>query len=168
MKPKNSKERRISFLKFLASFIVTVFAILAAVYFNFKVPSDENALLRAEISLYEGEKEFQRSFFGEMKDLRGLIDSMDIEGQNISFQKSLINNKIVNLQKRIPPKDSTYLYDMHIDVTELYAELQLAKEKLFELRDAENMIDEYKNALDVCRQDLEQRERDLFILRSSR
>ncbi|WP_209405176.1 type VI secretion system TssO [Pseudozobellia sp. WGM2] len=168
MKPNNSKERRLSFLKFFAMFIVTVSAILAAVYFNFKVPMVENELLRKEISLFEGEKNFQRNFYGEMKDLKGLIDSMDIEGQNISFQNSLINDKIVNLQKRIPVKDSTYMYDMHIDVTELYAELQLVKGKLLKLKGAESTIEEYKTALDQCSQDLEQKGRDLFIARSSR
>ncbi len=168
MKPKNSKERRISFLKFLALFVATVFSIQAAVYFNFTVPKKENEQLRQNQSVTEIEKEFQESFFNEMKGLKGLIDSMDIEGQNISYQKSLISGKIVDLQKKIPPKDSTYLYDMHMDVIQLYVELQTAKDKLLELKNAETTIEEYKVAMDGCREDLKQMERELFIERRSR
>ena len=168
MKPKNSKERRISFLKFLALFIVTVSAILAAVYFNFKVPAKENALLREQASIISVGREFQSGFFDDMKGLKGLIDSMDIEGQNRPYQNSLISARIVDLQKDIPAKDSTYLYDMHMEVIQLYVELQTAKDKLLQLKDAETTIKEYKSALDGCKEDLKQMERELFIERRSK
>lgn len=168
MKPKNSKERRISFFKFTALFVVTVSAILAAVYFNFKVPAKENTLLRTQASIFESGMNFQSGFFNEMKSLKGLIDSMDIVGQNSAYQRNLIGEKIVKLEKTIPPKDSTYLYDMHMDVIELYSELQMAKDKLLELKDAESTIEEYKIALEECREDLKQRDRELYIERRSR
>lgn len=167
MKPKNSKERRISFLKFLALFIVTVSAILAAVFFNFKVPAKENSLLREQASIIEVGQEFQSEFFDDMKGLKGLIDSMEIEGQNRPYQNSLISGRIVELQNGIPPKDATYLYDMHMEIIQLYVELQTAKDKLLELKDAETTIKEYKSALDGCRDDLKQMERELFIERRS-
>ncbi len=168
MKPKNSKKRRNSFLKFLALFIVTVCSVQAAVFFNYKVPKKENELLRQKAKRSETESKFQAEFFSEMKGLKGLIDSMDIEGQNISYQSSLINDKIVDLQKKIPAKDSTYLYDMHMDIIQLYVELQATKENLLELKDAETTIAEYKTALDECQDDLKQLERELYIERRSR
>lgn len=168
MKPKNSRERRISFLKFLALFVATVFSIQAAVYFNFTVPKKENVLLRQSQNATEIERGFQERFFLEMKGLKVLIDSMDIEGQNISYQNSLISGKIVELQKMIPSKDSTYLYEMHMDVIQLYVELQTAKEKLLGLKDAETTIEEYKVAMNECGEDLKQMERELFIERRSR
>ncbi len=167
MKPTNSKERRVSFLKFLALFIATVVSIQAAVFFNYSVPKKENALLRQSNMETEIERDFQKNFFAEMRGLKGLIDSMDIEGQNISYQKSLISGKIVDLQKKIPPKDSTYLYDMHMDVIQLYVELQTAKEKLLGLKDAESTIDEYKTAFKDCQENVKQLERELYIERRS-
>lgn len=168
MEPKNRKKRRISFLKFLALFIVTVCSVQAAVYFNYAVPKKENRLLRQKSAMLDSESKFQEGFFAEMKGLKGLIDSMDIEGQNISYQSSLITDKIVDLQKKIPSKDSTYLYDMHMDITQLYLELRATKENLIELKDAEKTIAEYKTALKECQEDLKQLERELFIERRSR
>ncbi|MUH34704.1 hypothetical protein D9O36_02515 [Zobellia amurskyensis] len=165
MKPKNSKERRVSFLKFSGLFIVTVSVILGAVYFNFKVPEKENMLLREQASIVEGEIKFQKGFFGEMQGLKRMIDSLDLPGQNASYQNSLISAEIVNLQNEIPVKDSTYLYDMHMSIVQLYVELQTAKGKLNELRDAEGTIKEYKSELEACREDLKHVERELSIER---
>ncbi|WP_289040540.1 type VI secretion system TssO [uncultured Zobellia sp.] len=165
MKPKNSKERRVSFFKFTALFIITVTTILAAVYFNFKVPEKENALLRAQASIVQSEIKFQKGFFNEMQSLKRMIDSLDLPGQNASYQNSLISAKIVELQNEIPVKDSTYLYDMHMSIVQLYVELQTAKDKVNELRDAEGTIKEYKEELEICRTDLKHVERELSIER---
>lgn len=163
MKPKNSKERRNSFLKFLALFLVTVGMIVAAVFFNYRVPSKENALLREQSKVIESEMEFQSGFFNEMGHVKRMIDSLDVPGQNTAYQKNLISSKLVELQKTIPTKDSTYLYDMHMTIIELYVELQSAKDKLHALRDAEGTIAEYKEALDKCNQYLKEAERELRI-----
>ena len=163
MKPKNSKERRTSFLKFLALFVVTVGMIVTAVYFNFKVPSKENALLRETSKVIETEREFQDNFYKELVDVKGMIDSLDVPGQNTDYQNSQISKKLVDLQATIPTKDDTYLYDMHTSMITLYVELQTAKDKLHALRDAEGMIDEYKEELEKCRSELKQAERELRI-----
>ncbi|MDB2606704.1 type VI secretion system transmembrane protein TssO [Zobellia sp.] len=165
MKAKNSKERRISFLKFLALFLVTVFTIQAAVYFNYKVPTKENSLLREQASTVKGEMEFQKKFFGKMQGLKRMIDSLDIPGQNTSYQNSLISAQIVELQNGIPVKDSTYLYDMHMSIVQLYVELQTAKDKLHDLKDAEETIKEYKTALESSNEELKEVRRELSIER---
>ncbi|WP_149274975.1 type VI secretion system TssO [Pareuzebyella sediminis] len=165
MKPKNSKERRIAFLKFLGMFIVTVFTILAATFFKYKVPEKENTLLREEANMFKMGKKFQSHFFNEMKSAKGLIDSMDIEGQNVSYQNSLISAKIVDLQNMIPTKEMSDTYDMYMDVVQLYVELQMAKDKLYDLKDAEQTIAEYKVALEGCREDLKEVRRELAIER---
>jgi len=69
MKPKNSKDRRASFLKFLALFVITITAVLFAVYFNFKVPNKENALLKDRVKSVENEMTFQDGFSKEMKSI---------------------------------------------------------------------------------------------------
>ena len=163
MKPKNSKERRNSFLKFLGLFLATVSMVVIAVYFNFRVPAKENELLREQAKLVKSEMEFQNGFFNEMQNIKGMIDSLDVPGQNTAYQKSLISAKLVDLQKTIPTKDSTYLYDMHTSIVDLYVELQSAKDKLHALRDAEGTIEEYKEALDKCNQYLKEAERELRV-----
>ena len=165
MKPKNLKERRTGFLKFLGLFVITVAAILIAVFYNFKVPAKENEMLRKAANTVRSETEFQRTFFDHMQHLKGMIDSLDIPGQNKSYQNSLINREIVDLQKKIPAKDSTYRYDMHMGIIQLYAELQAAKDKLHGLEDAENTIQEYKTELETTRADLKEVRRELTIAR---
>ena len=164
MKPKNSKERRNSFLKFSALFLVTVGMIMVAVFFTYKVPTKENAQLREETKVIGTAMEFQSGFFNEMESVKSMIDSLDVPGQNTAYQKSLITNKLVELQNTIPIKDDdTHLYDMHTTIIELYVELQTAKDKLHALRDAESTIEEYEEALDKCRSELKEAERELRL-----
>ncbi|MGB7393791.1 MAG: type VI secretion system TssO, partial [Pricia sp.] len=137
--------------------------ILVAVYFNFTVPAEENDMLRTEARILKSEMEFQRNFYSDMQNLKAMIDSLDIPGQNKSYQNSLINREIVDLQKKIPAKDSTYRYDMHMGIVQLYAELQSAKDKLHDLKDAENTIEEYKAELETTRTRLKERSRELDI-----
>lgn len=167
MKPKNSKERQTAFLKYLLLFLVTVLTIVFAIYFNYKVPNKENDLLKTQIKSVEKEMEFQNNFSDEMRAVKSMIDSLDIPGQNISYQNSLVSAKLVELQKTIPSKDSTYRYDMYTNIVNIYVELQDTKGELRSLNDAKSTIDEYKEALDRCRADLKQTERDLFIARGS-
>ena len=167
MKPKNSKERRNSFLKFLLLFLVTMFSVIFAIYFNYKVPSKENELLREQAKVIEEDLEFQNTFYNEMEHVKGLIDSLDVLGQNNSYQNSLISAKLVEIKKSIPTEDESYRYDMYSSIVKLHAELQESKDELKSLKEAKSRIDEYKAALDKCKADLKQTERDLFIARGN-
>ncbi len=167
MKPKNVKERRNSFFKFLLLFLVTVGTIVTAVYFNFKVPSKENELLKDQAKVIEKEIDFQSDFSEQMESIKRMIDSLETPGVNIPFQNNLISKKLVNLQEKIPVKDSTYRYDMYTNIVSLFAELQETKDKLRDLKDAEMTIQEYKEALDNCKQDYKEVQRDLDIARRS-
>ena len=164
MKPKNSKERKISFLKFFGLFALTATMIVMAVFFSYNVQKKETTLLREEVKLIKAGVEFQNNFYDEMKEVKGLIDSLDVPGQNTNFLKSQINDKLVVLQKTIPTQDdATDLYDMHSAIVNLYVDLTSAKDKLHSLRDAEATIDEYKNAYDECSRELKAAERELRI-----
>ena len=165
MKPKNSKERSNSFLKFLALFLVTIIFVILAVYFNYEIPSKENELLRDQAKVMEEDLKFQNTFYNEMEHIKGLIDSLNTPGQNNSYQNSLISTKLVELRKSIPTEDETFRYDMYASIVKLHAELQDTKEELKSLQEAKSRIEEYKTALDKCQADLKQAERDLFIAR---
>lgn len=165
MKPINNTERKKSFLKFLLLFLVTVFAVIFAIYFNYEIPAKENQILRDQAKVIEEDLKFQNSFYSQMETVKNLIDSLDVPGQNSSYQNSLISTKLVELQKAIPTKDSTYRYDMYMSIVKLHAELQESKSELKSLKEAKTRIEEYKTALDKCKADLKQTERDLFIAR---
>ncbi len=163
MKPKNSKERRTSFLKFLALFAVTVGMIVTAVFFTYSVPRKENAQLREVTKVREAGMVFQKDFYDEMQIVKSMIDSLDVPGQDTNYQNSLIGDKLVDLRKTIPTKDNTHLYDMHISIIRLYSELKISKNKLNELRDAEELIEEYAKALDECKEELKEAQRELRL-----
>jgi len=139
MKPKNVKERRNSFLKFL--FLLA--------------------------KLIKKESEFQNRFSDEMASVKIMIDSLNKPGTNVPLQTSTINDKLVEMHKMIPTKDSTYRYDMYQNIVNTYSDLQDTRDRLRGLRDAENEIAEYKEALKTCRADLEQAKRDLDVARAS-
>ncbi len=160
MKPKNSKARTTSFLKFLALFLVTVTMIVTAVYFNYKVPAKENALLKDQAKLIKSDKEFQSGFFDEMQSIKRMMDSLD--GVNSrGFLDQELSSQLVDLKQKIPTKDSTYLYDMHQSIIELYVELHDAKKELHALSDAQETIERYETIIQQCRAELKQAERDL-------
>ncbi|WP_346882947.1 type VI secretion system TssO [uncultured Algibacter sp.] len=167
MKPKNSKERRNSFLKFLLLFLVTVGIIITAVFFTYKVPNKENTLLKEQAKAIEKEIEFQKGFYKETVSVKSMIDSLDVPGQNIDFQNSLISKKLAALQGKIPTKDSKINFDLYNNIINMYVELQVTKDKLRDLKGAESKIKEYKEALDKCKDDYQQAQRDLQVARYS-
>ena len=97
--------------------------------------------------------------------LQQMIDSLGIPGQNSSYENQRISAKIVELEKNIPPKSSTHIYDMHMAITKLYVELQSAKNKLNGLQQSETLITEYEMDLEKCKEELTQTKRELYIAR---
>lgn len=168
MKPKNIKERRNSFLKFLLLFLITSATIVTAIFFTFKVPLKENNSLKSQAIRINKELVFQNSFSKSMDKVKGMIDSLDVPGQNVEYLNQLIGNNLADMQKSIPRKDSTYKYDMYSNIVNLFLDIQDMKGDLRELKDAENTIEEYKEALEKTKQEFKQLERDLRIARGVR
>lgn len=167
MKPINDKERQKAFFKFLLFFLVTNVIIVCALYFDFKVPAKENEILKSQVELSKIEMDYQNRFFESMQSINAMLDSLDNPGQNLSYQNSLISAKLVELKKSIPTKDSTFKYDMYSGIVNLLVEYQDLKSEILELSDSKTAIEEYKTALDRCRADLRQTERDLYIARGT-
>lgn len=168
MKPKNTKERRNSFLKFLLLFLLTTGTVVASVFFTHKVPVVENNILKSQAKTFDKEMKFQSEFSSKMNKVKELIDSLDVPGQNTQYLNQLIGQDLAEMQKSIPRKDSTLNYDMYSDVVKLYVKIQDMKGKLRELKDAESTIEEYKMALEKSKEEFKQLERDLLIARNRR
>lgn len=167
MKPKNSKERQVAFFKFLAFFLATVLTVVIAVYFNYKVPNEENDLLRGKIEEDKHIKEFQNDFFKEMKIIKNKIDSLDIPGEDTKFDYELIASKLVKLQGKIEKKDTTFRYEMYTDIVSTFDELQKSKEKLRDVNKEIKVKEEYKRALEKCETKKELLQRELLIRSSN-
>ncbi len=166
MKPKNSKERRNSILKFALLFAFTVALIVTTFFFDFnRVPLKENAVLRAKSEMIDKENEFQEKFSEEMVSIRSLLDSLDTPGQNVQYINALINSKIVDLQKSIPKEDSTHRYDMYNNIVKSFVDLQAFKTKLKELENVDAQLTEYEEELERVNLELEKANRYLDALR---
>ncbi|MFD0992974.1 type VI secretion system TssO [Tenacibaculum geojense] len=166
MKPKNTKERRNSFIKFLLLFLLTTATIVTAVFFTFKVPVKENNILKTQAKNFDKEIQFQSEFSNRMRNIKKLVDSLDVPGQNVQYINQLIGKDLAELQKSIPNKNSAYKHDMYYDVVNLYLEIQNMKGKLSKLKNAEETIEEYKIALEKAKEEYKTLERDLLIERN--
>jgi hypothetical protein len=97
--------------------------------------------------------------------LKEKIDSLGTPGQNISYENSLISDKILEMEKNIPTKSSSSVYDTHKAIANLFKELQNAKLKLEKLEESEILIAKYKLDFENCEKKLTETERELFIAR---
>ncbi|WP_108868978.1 type VI secretion system TssO [Aquimarina aquimarini] len=166
MKPKNSKERRNSILKFALLFLFTATLIVITFFFDFdRVPLKENSVLRERSKAIETEVQFQEKFSGEMVKIRSLLDSLDTPGQNTQYINALLNSKIVDLQKSIPEEDSTYRYDMYNSIVKSFVDLQGFKNKLKEFEDVDTKLEEYEIELERVNLELEKAKRYVDALR---
>ncbi len=168
MKAKNRKARRNSFLKFFILFAVTTAMIVTAFFFDFKLmPFKENKVLRLQALEIEKEIEFQENFSEDIIKIRGMVDSLDIPGQNRAFLNSMLSAQIVKLQETIPIKDSTYRYDMYNNIIWSFAEIQKLKEQVHSYAEVDERIEEYKDELEKCRDDLQEEKRTVDALRNN-
>ncbi|AXT60417.1 hypothetical protein D1816_08655 [Aquimarina sp. AD10] len=165
MKPKNTKERRSSFIKFILLFVLVTATIMVTVFFNYRVPQKEIELLRERVKIAEQEVKFQEGFASEIKVIKNMLDSLDIPGQNVSFLGSQLNGKLSRMQESIPRKDSTYRYDMYTNVVKAFLKIKETKEELYSRKNDKKNIEECKIQLEKTEQKLKETERDLQILR---
>jgi DNA repair exonuclease SbcCD ATPase subunit len=72
----NQKDRTDAFFKFLFFFLVTVALVVAAVYINFKLPVQENRMLKSRNLAFEIQERNQELFVTTMNESIVLIDSL--------------------------------------------------------------------------------------------
>jgi len=150
MKPKNSKERRNSFLKFLLIFVFTVATIVTAVFFNFQIAKKENEVLKEQAIRVKEERKFQSEFANKMDEVVVMIDSLTAPGATIAFDNAEIGKRLSDLQNSIPTKDSTINYNLYNKIVKTFVNLQKSQNRLIEVRDTEEKIKEFEIELSKC------------------
>jgi hypothetical protein len=160
----NSKERNRAFLKFLFFFIISVWLIVGAVYFNMKVPHKENAVLREQVMRYRAQSLAQERFVTSMDQAKVLIDSLKQPGVNSMYLNQQIAGKLRELTD-LQYKDSSMYSRMNKNVLDLYLRYQDATNKVVSMGDLPKQLEDYKTRFEQSQRDLDQARRDLDLLR---
>ena len=145
----NSQERNQAFLKFLLFFLVTVVLIIAAIFFNFRLPVRENKMLQSEVDIQRIEDVSQQKFVGLMQDAVRLLDSMDKKGTNMEQINLQLNSKIHDLAG-IEQNENTIYGKMDKIVIDKFVELQQAKMNLTDARNNLNKTSSVQADLEKC------------------
>lgn len=170
MKPKNSKERRSSILKFAILFLFTVALIVTAFFFDFdRIPFKENSVLREGKASIEKDVKFQKDFSKGMFKIEKLIDSLsrpDKEDDLYYINRSL-ESEIGDLSETIDPNDTTYRYKMYVNIVSSYRQIKEMKSLLSKQKKEFKKLEEYKTALSEVREQLERAQTNLDLCRAS-
>lgn len=106
MEVQNKKERRLSFLLFIALFLITIIIIVIAIFFNYHLPWKENAELKKENESMVNEFRYQGKFENQMETLKKYIDSIDMPNQDVYYYQQKAINMVISMEQGIPPQDS--------------------------------------------------------------
>jgi hypothetical protein len=160
----NAGDRNQAFGKFMAFFIPTILIIVAAVYFDFSIPSRENELLRERIRGYENQFYYQQQFINGMENTKVLIDSLGkmekfnaLLDREIARQLDVLKNPVYQDSSRYSRMNKD-IFNIFYDYNELNKKLQQSKitaqqaENLKnELIRSRNELAEIQRSLEVCR-----------------
>lgn len=156
MRVLNKQERTKAFLWFLLFFVITVGLFVVAVFFNFQVPSRENATLRKELSTFRQEQAFQGEFQDRLNKVLKNLDSVDVPGQNAEYIDRVVIDDLADIRKRIPREAVTH-YGLYDNFVQTCLSLQQTHQELRKLSNAQQTIAQQKERI----QDLTRENDDL-------
>ncbi len=126
----NSQERNQAFLKFLLFFLITVVLVIAAIFFNFRLPVRENKMLQSEVDIRRVQDVNQEKFAAKMQDVTHYLDSLKKSTANFEQIGLLVNSKLgelsvlqqndLTIYGRIDKIIVTELYDLQQQITALH------------------------------------------------
>lgn len=143
----NKDERQKAFLKFLLFFLVTIGLVAGAIYFDFRVPVEQNKMLLKANSAQNLADDSQHEFVARMETVARLLDTTNIEG----LTSTQINEGINELRKR--EKNSNPLYErMNTVLIREFMALQAEKSITRKLSEENERL---SKKLTDCKEDLE-------------
>ena len=104
----NNQERNQAFLKFLLFFLITIVLVIAAVYFNVRLPVVENKELQKQMTVYNQQDMSQEVFVKNMDEAVVYLDSLDKDPKNQEQIVMQLGAKIENLNKLQQKGNSPY------------------------------------------------------------
>ncbi|MGI9544837.1 MAG: type VI secretion system TssO [Cyclobacteriaceae bacterium] len=169
MRPLNTKDRRLAFLKFLLLFVSCLALIMLSVFWTFQVPVKENKLFRESNEQIVESLEFQQKFAEEMENILGLLDSLNLPETNAYYMDQLIGAKLVDLQdlrQSLDPSDRHHVHTMYSNVVQTFLDLQEARKQLRALDQAGTKLAECNGDLTELKSELDGVKRELNICNS--
>lgn len=156
----NSKERQQAFWKFLFFFLLSVAIILLAAYFDTRIPTKDNQMMRQQLAHFKIQENAQEKFTRSMNDARILIDSLRKPGVNKAYLNSQIADKIRELAA-LQYKDSSMYSKLNSYVIDVFQRYHEATTTVADMGDLPIQAEKLKNEnaqlqrdLTECRQTL--------------
>ena len=162
----NAKERTQAFWKFILFFVISVVAIVLAVFFNFQVPKKQNTILKEKTDLYQAHITAEEKFVAAMKEANELLDSLDKPGANVTYLNQLISKKL-SMMDPIQMNDNSAASKQDKIFLDVMVKYQQTKTKLISLNDAAAQLDKYKADLAQCNQELNQARQTISLMNRS-
>ncbi|WP_130736595.1 type VI secretion system TssO [Flavobacterium sp. J27] len=159
----NKKERRNAFLLFLLMFFITTGVLIAAIFFNFKLPLKENEVLKNENDRMNSQFNFNKEFTLKMEEIGKLVDSLDKAPLSFQFIEQSIGYELKELSESIP-KDSTINPALYQNIIITTKEFVNTKKRLLLTKDAEKEIENLKRENESLKEDNKSLERNLQAL----
>jgi Type VI secretion system, TssO len=153
-KPINIKEHNSAFFKFLIFFLVTLIMAVSAVYFNFKVPNKELAILRERSELLRNQQISQENYKRILNEVILVFNKLD-SSTSKAMVESELTSKLEALRTAASIEDSTASQKLNQAVFGLVNEYRNAKFNLFDLKDYEKEIKKKNDKIQELSKDLE-------------
>jgi Type VI secretion system, TssO len=150
-KPINIKEHNSSFVKFLIFFLVTLIMAVSAVYFNFRVPNKELAILRERSELLRNQQINQEKYKRTLGEVMAVLSKLDSASSNKAMVVSELTPKIDALNAAASIDDSTSSQRLNKMIFVLVKEYQKAKSDLYDLNDVDKAINDLKSENNTLR-----------------
>jgi len=160
----NKKERLSAFLLFLLMFFITTAVLIAALFYNFKLPMKENELLKQENDKIQVQFAFQKQFSEKIEEITTMVDSLDKAPESFQFIEQKINFELVALNEKIPA-DTDQELKVYDNTILLIKNLVNAKKMLLQGNDSKKEIDLLNNQIKSYEEENKDLIRDLEMLR---
>ena len=141
----NASQRNEAFVKFTVFFVLTIAVIIAAVYFNFRVPAEDNRQLRDKLSNHENQQE---KFLMAMETSKKLIDSMGKSQQySALLDKEIANHLIV--VKNLADQSNGIYGTMNKEVFSLFYDYSELNKKLLQSKSVIQQVENLRKELNT-------------------
>jgi hypothetical protein len=160
----NKKERLSAFLLFLLMFFITTAVLIAALFYNFKLPMKENELLKQENDKIQVQFAFQKQFSEKIEEITTMVDSLDKAPESFQFIEQKINFELVALNEKIPA-DTDQELKVYDNTILIIKNLVNAKKMLLQGNDSKKEIDLLNNQIKSYEEENKDLIRDLEMLR---
>ncbi|HMI59705.1 MAG TPA: type VI secretion system TssO [Puia sp.] len=163
----NRIQRRESFLKFLLFFVLTVVLVMLAVYFNYRLPTSENKVLREQAEVQRQQETTQNRFVTKLNEAVFLLDSLDrnVAGANLEQINIQLTGKLTELELLRQKGDPSAYGRLNNTVLDKLSQLQYAKSQVRELQKRADQYNASQQELNTVKAQLAAANNELDAIR---